>query len=138
MKGRNIATALAAAALAVGAYAVGANQGTPAATAKAKTTIDLWQTYEQTFKKAKYIDLTHTITPNMPVWKGFGPATFKPTVDPTTGTAVHVRQGRLRGDALRRSRPTSSARSSTRRRTGRPSTRRSTSCRRPSRCGRWS
>jgi kynurenine formamidase len=35
--------------------------------------------------KAKYIDLTHTITPNMPVWKGFGPAKFSPTVNPDTG-----------------------------------------------------
>src|SRR3954468_20958182 len=87
MKGRNIASALAAAGLAVGAYAVGGNQGTPAATAKAKTTVDLWKTYQDAFKGAKYIDMTHTITPNMPVWKGFGPATFKPTVDPTTGTA---------------------------------------------------
>ena len=42
--------------------------------------------YDQTLSKARYIDLTHDITPNMPVWKGFGPATFKPSVDPTTGT----------------------------------------------------
>src|SRR5215217_2341951 len=47
---------------------------------------DLWKAYNQTLSKARYIDLTHTITPNQPVWKGFGPATFKPTVDPTTGT----------------------------------------------------
>jgi kynurenine formamidase len=87
MRGRNVASALAAAGLAVGAYAVGVNQGTPAATAKAKTTVDLWKTYQDAFKGAKYIDMTHTITPNMPVWKGFGPATFKPTVDPTTGVA---------------------------------------------------
>jgi kynurenine formamidase len=47
----------------------------------------LWKVYNQTLSKARYIDLTHDITPNMPVWKGFGPATFKPSVDPTTGTA---------------------------------------------------
>ena len=47
----------------------------------------LWKVYNQTLAKARYIDLTHDITPNMPVWKGFGPATFKPSVDPTTGTA---------------------------------------------------
>ena len=35
--------------------------------------------------KARYIDLTHTITPNQPVWKGFGPAKFAPTVNPETG-----------------------------------------------------
>src|SRR3954452_25633852 len=87
MRGRNIAPGLAAAALAAGAYAVGVSQGTPAATAKGKTTVDLWQTYTAVFKKAKYIDLTHTITPNMPVWKGFGPATFGAAADPATGTA---------------------------------------------------
>src|SRR5215207_10849118 len=46
---------------------------------------DLWKVYDQTLSKARYIDLTHTITPDQPVWKGFGPATFRPTVDPTTG-----------------------------------------------------
>jgi kynurenine formamidase len=46
---------------------------------------NLWKVYNQTLSKARYIDLTHTITPNQPVWKGFGPATFKPTVDPSTG-----------------------------------------------------
>jgi len=45
----------------------------------------LWQVYDQTFKKAKYVDLTHTITPSMPVWAGFGPSTFGPTVNPKTG-----------------------------------------------------
>jgi len=46
---------------------------------------NLWKVYDRTLSKASYIDLTHTITPNQPVWTGFGPATFKPTVDPTTG-----------------------------------------------------
>ena len=46
---------------------------------------DLWQVYNQTLSRARYIDLTHTITPNMPVWKGFGPALFGPAVDPLTG-----------------------------------------------------
>ena len=45
----------------------------------------LWRVYDDTLSKARYIDLTHSITPNMPVWKGFGPATFKPSVDPLTG-----------------------------------------------------
>jgi len=49
-----------------------------------KTPADLWQVYEQSFKKAKYVDLTHTITPSIPVWKGFGPSKFGPTVDPAT------------------------------------------------------
>jgi kynurenine formamidase len=47
----------------------------------------LWKVYNQSLSKARYIDLTHDISPNMPVWKGFGPATFKPAVDPATNTA---------------------------------------------------
>lgn len=45
----------------------------------------LWQVYDQSLKSAKYIDLTHTVTPSIPVWKGFGPSTFGPTVNPETG-----------------------------------------------------
>jgi kynurenine formamidase len=44
----------------------------------------LWRVYEQSLRGAKYIDLTHTITPSIPVWKGFGRSTFSPTVDPKT------------------------------------------------------
>jgi kynurenine formamidase len=47
----------------------------------------LWRLYDQTLSKARYIDLTHDITPGIPVWKGFGPATFSPAVDPSTGKA---------------------------------------------------
>ena len=46
----------------------------------------LWRVYDNALSQARYIDLTHDISPNMPVWKGFGPATFKPAVDPTTQT----------------------------------------------------
>jgi kynurenine formamidase len=46
---------------------------------------NLWQIYDQTLKKAKYVDLTHTLTPSIPVWKGFGRSKFGPTVDPATG-----------------------------------------------------
>src|SRR3954470_16482267 len=45
----------------------------------------LWSLYDSALSRARYIDLTHHITPNMPVWKGFGPATFSPAVDPSTG-----------------------------------------------------
>lgn len=45
----------------------------------------LWQVYQQSFKKAKYVDLTHTIAPNIPVWTGFGPSKFEPTIQPKTG-----------------------------------------------------
>ena len=44
----------------------------------------LWRVHESALKGAKYVDLTHTITPAIPVWAGFGPATFGPTVDPKT------------------------------------------------------
>src|SRR3546814_568491 len=42
--------------------------------------LPLWQLYENTFKSAKYIDLTHPFEPVQPVWPGFGPARFKPAV----------------------------------------------------------
>lgn len=45
----------------------------------------LWKVYDQTFKHAKYIDLTHTIAPGSPVWHGFGPSRFMPTVNPESG-----------------------------------------------------
>jgi len=38
----------------------------------------LWPVYEQALRGAKYIDLTHTITPNIPVWAGFADSTFAP------------------------------------------------------------
>src|SRR3954451_18858271 len=55
------------------------------ATAGAAQGGGLWKLYDQTLSKARYIDLTHEIAPNMPVWTGFGPATFSPAVDPETG-----------------------------------------------------
>jgi len=50
-------------------------------------TEDLWQVYDQVFRHAKYIELSHIITPRIPVWKGFGPSTFEPARDPNTGKA---------------------------------------------------
>jgi kynurenine formamidase len=44
----------------------------------------LWDVYAQSFAHARYIDLTHTIAPNIPVWHGFAPSTFAPTVNPQT------------------------------------------------------
>jgi kynurenine formamidase len=38
----------------------------------------LWATYYRDLESAKYVDLTHTITPAIPVWKGFGPPAFSP------------------------------------------------------------
>ena len=45
----------------------------------------LWDVYAQFLVKAKYVDMTHTITPSIPVWSGFGPAKFFRTIDPKTG-----------------------------------------------------
>ena len=45
----------------------------------------LWKLYDRALSRATYIDLTHSISPNMPVWSGFGPATFSPAVNPATG-----------------------------------------------------
>ena len=116
-----VAAALASAVVAVGTAAQRSEQARTASPG-------LWQVYDRSLSKARYIDLTHTITPNMPVWKGFGPAKF--SADGRPGDRAS--RTRTRRTASRRrptaSRPTSSARSSTRRRTGRPSTRRSTSC----------
>ncbi len=38
----------------------------------------LWEVYETALARAKYVDLTHTITPAIPVWAGFGPSSFAP------------------------------------------------------------
>jgi kynurenine formamidase len=46
---------------------------------------DLWDTYDDGLSRAKYIDLSHVLTPQIPVWKGFGPSFFEPAVDPATG-----------------------------------------------------
>ena len=45
----------------------------------------LWKVYDNALMDAKYVDLTHTITPRIPVWSGFGPATFGPATNPATG-----------------------------------------------------
>ena len=47
----------------------------------------LWGVYESVLKGAKYVDLTHTITPNIPVWAGFAASTFAPA---TAGSDIEV------------------------------------------------
>ena len=74
MRSRITATALGLLALALALpSAAGAQAG------------DLWKVYDRALSKAKYIDLTNTLYPGGPVWSGFGPAQFKPTVNPATG-----------------------------------------------------
>src|SRR5919202_1166910 len=62
-----------------------------ASTAAAKQP-PLWRVYDNSLKGAKYIDLTHTITPQIPVWSGFGPATFKPAVSRIDGHTFNYAQ----------------------------------------------
>jgi kynurenine formamidase len=71
--------------LAVGAYAVGVSQNAAPAVAQKGSQVNLWQTYQDVLTKARYISLSHVLAPTQPVWKGFGPSTFSPTVDPATG-----------------------------------------------------
>jgi kynurenine formamidase len=80
--------AVAAVALVAASTATAAAVTVVAATAgaaHATGSTGLWQVYEQALSKARYIDLTHDITPGIPVWKGFGPAKFTAAVDPKTG-----------------------------------------------------
>jgi len=44
----------------------------------------LWRVYHDALSGAKYVDLTHAITPSIPVWPGFGHPTFGPSLDPKT------------------------------------------------------
>lgn len=53
--------------------------GSPAGTS-------LWSVYDESLKSAKYVDLTHTLTPSIPVWRGFGASTFGPALNPETGS----------------------------------------------------
>ena len=69
---------LAAAAVAVALAAVAA------APAPAQDS-SLWKVYDSALKGARYVDLTHTITPSIPVWAGFGPSQFGPSINPATG-----------------------------------------------------
>lgn len=55
--------------------------------ARDKAAPPLWQLYERSLKGAKYVDLTHTIAPGIPVWAGFGKSTFGPALNPKTGKA---------------------------------------------------
>jgi kynurenine formamidase len=56
-----------------------------AATGASAATPPLWRLYDQALKGARYVDLTHTIRPTIPVWAGFGPSHFSPALNPDTG-----------------------------------------------------
>jgi hypothetical protein len=44
-----------------------------------------WRLYDKELARAKNIDLTHTVTPGAPVWRGFGPSKFGPALNPKSG-----------------------------------------------------
>ncbi|HEY0781941.1 MAG TPA: cyclase family protein [Thermoanaerobaculia bacterium] len=69
------------------AAGVAAIAAAPRAAAPKKSAHPLWDLYERSLRGAKYVDLTHTIAPGIPVWAGFGPSKFAPTVNPKTGKA---------------------------------------------------
>jgi kynurenine formamidase len=57
-----------------------------ASPAAAERNSGLWSVYSNGLRGARYIDLTHTLTPQIPVWKGFGRSAFSPSLNPETGT----------------------------------------------------
>jgi len=78
-----ITSALAAACVlfATGCAPAPAPEATSTAAQPASVATDnLWQVYDQTFRQAKYIDLSHVITPQMTVWRGFAQPQFSATV----------------------------------------------------------
>jgi kynurenine formamidase len=56
-----------------------------ACTPAVKPAGSLWAAYEQWFKTAKYVDLTHVVEPAMPLWTGFAGIRFGRTANPETG-----------------------------------------------------
>jgi len=65
----------------------------PLPTASAPAAVPgLWSIYEQSLKGAKYIDLTHTVSPSIPVWEGFAPSTFAPALNPANGKPYRYAQ----------------------------------------------
>jgi kynurenine formamidase len=59
--------------------------GLAAVPAAAKPNPGLWGLYRDGLRGARYINLSHRLTPQIPVWKGFGPSFFGPALNPETG-----------------------------------------------------
>ena len=97
---------------------------------------ELWRLYRQSLAKAKYVDLTHTVSPSIPVWPGFGRSKFSPVADLKTGRPYSYREDGFEATHYDLS-TDQLARSSIHRHTGIPTSRRSTSCRPPSPSARW-
>lgn len=76
----------------VGVFAISIFVDLQVGAVEVKSDLSLWQVYQQSLKPAKYVDLTHTITPQIPVWAGFGPSIFEATVNPKTGKAYNYKE----------------------------------------------
>jgi kynurenine formamidase len=61
-------------------------------TEQAKEAVDLWKAYDQNFRNAKYVDMSHTISPQIPTWEGFGPPVFGPSMNPQTGKFYNYKE----------------------------------------------
>ena len=59
--------------------------GVAAVPAAGKPNPGLWGLYRDGLRGARYINLSHRLTPQIPVWKGFGPSFFAPALNPETG-----------------------------------------------------
>lgn len=83
---RKAAVAAAALAVAVTGY-TGINGGSAGAKLQPASSpaSGLWAAYNSALASARYIDLTHTIAPGIPVWAGFGQSTFGQAINPDTG-----------------------------------------------------
>lgn len=60
----------------------------------------LWRVYDGSLARAKCIDLTHTIAPGIPVWKGVWGFDLRPYAQSGERQALQLCGRRLRGDAL--------------------------------------
>ncbi|KAJ1734894.1 hypothetical protein LPJ61_000825 [Coemansia biformis] len=61
----------------------------------------LWTVFDEGLGAAKYIDLSHTIEPGMPVWRGFGNSTFLPATNKLTGKAFTYAEDLFEATAYR-------------------------------------
>jgi len=80
---------------------VAASCAPPSVPASGPASADLWAVYEHALRPAKYIDLTHTLTPTIPVWRGFGPPTFGAAIDPATGERYRYDKDGFEANAYR-------------------------------------
>ena len=84
MPGKRIGV-LSASCAVVAALVLVAARPEPAPTPAPGAAPGLWKLYDDVLVHAKYVDLTHTITPAIPVWRGFNRSHFMPATNALTG-----------------------------------------------------